>query len=175
MELISELGLAAAKPAVTPIEANTKLTTKDYDEHIVSWKSKKQSTISRSSEESEYRSIVSTVAEVVWILGLFKDIGVQVALSMTIHTGNRAAIQIAANPVFHEHTKHIEIDCHFIREKIQKGLVKIEYVATKEQLANVLTKGLTRVKHEYLMSNLGVLNVFVSPSLRGSVEERGVT
>nr|XP_016444426.1 PREDICTED: uncharacterized protein LOC107769705 [Nicotiana tabacum] len=104
-----------------------------------------------------------------------QDIGIPVALPVTIHADSKTTIQIAANPVFHERTKHIEIDCHFIREKIQNELVKTEYVATKEQLADVQTKGLTRVHHEYLMSKLGVLDIFISPSLRGSVEERGVT
>lgn len=146
-----------------------------YGDSLISWKSKKQSTISRSSAESEYRSIATTVAELVWIFGLLKDIGVVFELPVTIFTDSKAAIQIVANPVFHERIKHIEIDCHFIRQKIQQGLIKTEYVGTKEQLANVLTKGLPRAQHEYLVSKLGLLNIFSPPSLRGSVETNAVT
>ncbi|XP_019263194.1 PREDICTED: uncharacterized protein LOC109240957 [Nicotiana attenuata] len=90
----------------------------------VSWKSKKQTTISRSSAKSEYRSMASAVAELTWILGMLKEIGFKVQLPVTIYSDSKAAVQIAANPVFHERTKYIEIDCHFIREKIQQGLVK---------------------------------------------------
>lgn len=85
-------------------------------ESIVSCKSKKQNTISRSSAEAEYRSITATVAELVWLLGLLKDIGIDVKQPAKIHNNSKSAIQIASNPVYHERTKHIEIDCHFIRE-----------------------------------------------------------
>nr|XP_016450145.1 PREDICTED: uncharacterized mitochondrial protein AtMg00810-like [Nicotiana tabacum] len=78
-----------------------------YGDSLVSWKSKKQSTISRNSTESEYRSIASTVAELVWIFGLFKDIRVSVHLPVNIYTNNKTTIQITANLVFHERTKHI--------------------------------------------------------------------
>jgi len=85
---------------------------------LISWKSKKQGTISRSSAEAEYRSMASAVAEVVWITKLFKELHAEIVTPATIYTDSKSAIQIAANPVLHERTKHIELDCHFIREKI---------------------------------------------------------
>lgn len=94
----------------------------------ISWKSKKQTTISRSSAEAEYRSLASTVAELVWLAGLFKEFAVDIQLPVSLYCDNKSAIQITANPVFHERTKHIDIDCHFIREKVLQGLVHIQYL-----------------------------------------------
>ena len=142
-----------------------------FGDSLLSWKSKKQSTVSRSSVEAEYRSMASTVAEVTWIIGLFLELDILVALPVVIHSDSTAAIQIASNPVFHERTKHIDIDCHFVREKIQRGIVFIQHLATTEQLADVLTKGLGRLQHEYLVSKLGMKNIFISPSLKGGIEE----
>nr|XP_016486776.1 PREDICTED: uncharacterized mitochondrial protein AtMg00810-like [Nicotiana tabacum] len=78
-------------------------------ESLISWKSKKQTTIFRSSAEAEYRSLASTVAELTWLLGLMKEIDVKVDQPVTIFCDNKATIQIAANPVYHERTKYIEI------------------------------------------------------------------
>ena len=94
-----------------------------FGNSLISWKSKKQPTVSRSSAEAEYRSLASTVAEVIWLIGMFRELGVEIELPVKLHSDSKAALQIAANPVFHERTKHIDIDCHFIREKIQSGLV----------------------------------------------------
>ncbi|XP_019251149.1 PREDICTED: uncharacterized protein LOC109230071 [Nicotiana attenuata] len=82
-----------------------------FSDSLISWKSNKQSTISRSSGESEYSSLASTNAELTWILALFKEVGIEVELSVEVHIDSKAAMQIAANPVFHQRTKHIEIDC----------------------------------------------------------------
>lgn len=141
-----------------------------YGDSLVSWKSKKPNTISRSSAEAEYRSLASTVAEIVWLVGLYKELGVDVALPVSICCDSKSAIQIAANPVFLEHTKHIDVDCHFIREKIQLGLVQPTYLHTSEQPADLLTKGLTIVQHTYLLTKLGMKNVFRTPSLREGVK-----
>ena len=84
---------------------------------LICWKSNKQSTVSRSSAEAEYRSLTSTVAEVVWLIGLFKELGLSIQFPVDKSCDSKSAIQIAANLAFHESTKHIDIDCHFIREK----------------------------------------------------------
>ncbi|XP_015165001.1 uncharacterized mitochondrial protein AtMg00810-like [Solanum tuberosum] len=101
-----------------------------YGGSLISWKSKKQDTISRSSAESEYRSLASTVAEIIWLVGLFKELGVELKSLVPIYSDSKSAIQIAANLVFHERTKHIDIDSHFIREKVQQGMVQPMYLKT---------------------------------------------
>ncbi|XP_019266375.1 PREDICTED: uncharacterized protein LOC109243831 [Nicotiana attenuata] len=128
---------------------------------LISWKSKKQNTISRSSAEAEYMSLASIVAEIVWLIGLFNP----------LYCDSKSAMQIAANPVFHERTKHIDIDCHFICEKVQQGLVETVYLPSAEQPADLLTKGLSCIQHDHLLSKLGLTNIFLRPSLMGGVEE----
>lgn len=137
----------------------------------ISWRSKKQHTVSRSSTEAEYRSLAALIAEVVWVTSLFKELGVRLIEPAFIHCDSKSALQIATNPVFHERTKHIEIDCHFIREKIQKGLIKTTYINTKDQQADLLTKALGRAQHDFLLSKLGLLNLFNTSSLRGSIKD----
>ena len=115
--------------------------------------------------------MASTVAEVTWLIGIFHELDMPIVLPIAIYSDNTAAIQIASNPVFHGRTKHIDIDCHFIREKVQRGHISIHYLATTQQPADVLTKGLGRVQHEYLVSKLGMKDIFISPSLKGGIEE----
>ncbi|XP_070054634.1 uncharacterized mitochondrial protein AtMg00810-like [Nicotiana tomentosiformis] len=110
---------------------------------LISWKFKKQTTISRSSAEAEYRSLGSTVAELVWLAGLFRELAMDIQLPISLHCDSKSAIKIFANPVFHERTKHIDIDCHFIREKVLQGLVHVQYLPSSEQKADILTKALT--------------------------------
>lgn len=90
---------------------------------LICSKSKKQNIVSRSSVEAKYRCMASIVAELVWLKGLIEELGIKHEIPAALFCGNQAALQIAANLVFHERTKHIEIDCHFMREKIQKGVV----------------------------------------------------
>ncbi|XP_060216735.1 secreted RxLR effector protein 161-like [Lycium barbarum] len=86
---------------------------------LISWKAKKQTTVSRGSAESEYRSLATTVSELVWLTGILKDVDADFSLPIEVYSDSKATIQIAANPVYRERTKRIEIDCHFAREKLQ--------------------------------------------------------
>ncbi|XP_039035713.1 uncharacterized mitochondrial protein AtMg00810-like [Hibiscus syriacus] len=86
------------------------------EDSLICWKSKKQSTISQSSTEVEYRCMASSVAELVWLRGLTKEMGIKHHEPTTLYCVNQAALHIAANPVYHERTKHIEIDCNFVSE-----------------------------------------------------------
>lgn len=108
---------------------------------LISWKSKKQQTASESSAEAEYRSMASAVAEVIWLLGLFRELELPYRFPVTVLSDSKYAMQIAANPIFHDRTKHIEIIYHFIRDKIKTDDVKTVYLHTKDQLADLLTKG----------------------------------
>ncbi|WMV14436.1 hypothetical protein MTR67_007821 [Solanum verrucosum] len=91
---------------------------------LISWKSKKQNTVSRSSTEAEYRSMANAVAEIVWLIGLYKELKVELELPVKLFCDSKAALQIAANPIYQERTQHIEIERHFIRERIQEGVIQ---------------------------------------------------
>ena len=99
---------------------------------LVSWKSKKQNVVSRSSAESKYKAMAQSVCEIMWVYQLLSEVGLKVLMPAKLWCDNQAAIHIASNPVFYERTKHIEIDCHFVREKIQQGLISTGYVKTGE-------------------------------------------
>ena len=122
----------------------------------MSWKTKKQSVVARSTAEAEYRAMALTCCEVTWMSALLKDMGLNDLPPTLIKSDNQAALSIAANPVLHERTKHIELDCHFIRDKIAEGKVTTEFVPSHAQVADILTKSLPVKQHRYLLNKLGV-------------------
>lgn len=122
----------------------------------ISWKSKKQNVVARSSAEAEYRVMSLTACELIWLNALLKDLCLKNMPTTTLHCDNHAAIFIAANPVYHERTKHIEVDCHFVQDKIQQGVLQTKYVHTSNQLADILTKILPMSQHQKLLHKLGV-------------------
>lgn len=117
----------------------------------ISWKSKKQQTVSLSSAEAEYRALAITTVELVWLRNLLKDMSHIVTDPITLYCDNQSAIHIATNPVFHERTKHIELDCHFIKEHVQKRLLQLQFVPSHNQLADLLTKGLSHKVFQSLL------------------------
>ena len=97
--------------------------------------------------------------EFIWFKGLLKEMGVNHPEPMTLHCDSQPAIYISSNPVFHERTKNIEIECHFIRDEIVKGVLKLTYVTTKEQLVDIFTKALGRKEFDMFFSKLGIRNL----------------
>lgn len=102
--------------------------------------------------------MASAIAKNTWLLDLFKELAVDIQVHVTMVSDSKSTIQIATNPIFYERTKYIEIDYHFIRGKINDGYVKRVYVYTKDQLIDLLTKGLSQA-HLYLLGKLDVLNI----------------
>ncbi|WZY94094.1 hypothetical protein YC2023_066423 [Brassica napus] len=127
--------------------------------NLVTWKSKKQKVISCSSAEAEYRAMLKLTNELVWIKGILKHLEIEQSTPMTMHCDNQAAIHIASNSVFHERTKHIEVDCHKVRQMIILGVILPCYTRSEDQLADVFTKAARVKTMESILSRLGLIDL----------------
>jgi hypothetical protein len=120
----------------------------------ITWSAKKQLTVSRSSTEAEYRALASASAELCWLRTLLKDLGLYLHDPPILWCDNISALAIASNPVFHARTKHIEVDFHFIRERVLRKDLQVKFVSTNDQLADIFTKGLPSSRFRDLQSKL---------------------
>ena len=126
--------------------------------NLISWSSKKQPIVSRSSAESEYRALAMATSEVLWITYLFQELNISFDQIPLLHCDNKSAEALASNPKYHARTKHIELDLHFLREHIAQQQLSVTYVPSSDQLADVLTKPLCFDQFAYLRSKLNVLS-----------------
>ncbi|PKU68311.1 Retrovirus-related Pol polyprotein from transposon TNT 1-94 [Dendrobium catenatum] len=135
---------------------------------LVSWTVKKQSTVSRSSTESEYRALAAATADTIWIKKLLSDFSIMHSTPIDIFCDNISTIALANNPVFHARTKHIEIDQRFVRDHIQINNIRLLPINTIDQIADIFTKPLTTNRFQTLRSKL---TVAPQPSVCGAMLE----
>ena len=113
--------------------------------NTVSWCSKKQASVSRSTTEAEYIALSVASQEAVWMRRLLADVGLQQEEPSTIFEDNQGAIELSKNPKFHNRTKHIDISFHFIREQVNLKVISVKYCPTEDMLADIMTKGLPKI------------------------------
>ena len=131
-----------------------------FGDSLISWRSKKQDMVSRSSAEAEYKSMATTTYEVTWLLYLLRDLHIPRERPVLLYCDNQAAIHISADPVFHERSKHIEVDCHIVKNKVLDGTIKMFYVSSRNQLVDIFTKALGVEQFSRLLARMGVINIF---------------
>jgi hypothetical protein len=116
---------------------------------MISWGSRKQKYVALSTTKADYMAACEACTEAIWLRKLISDLFDQIPESTIIYCDNQSCIRLPEQPVFHERSKHIEIKYYFIRDKVQEGEVKLEYIPSDEQTADILTKPLSRIKFAY--------------------------
>lgn len=125
--------------------------------NLIQWSSRKQKVVALSSTEVEYKALEQTATEVAWLQSMFTKLSLQVPSKPVIWYDNTSAGALASNPVFHARTKHIEIDAHYIREQVLAKNLIVQYVPSKLQIADILTKALSGVQFSELRQKLNVV------------------
>lgn len=126
----------------------------------MSWRSKKQSVVSKSTAKAEYRALSQGLSEMLWVRNLLSELKVLRQESLKVWCDNMSAINIANNPVQHDRTKHVEIDRFFIKEKIDAGIVSLAYVRSGQQVADCLTKGLGTKECNLACAKMGMIDIY---------------
>ncbi|KAA0059995.1 Beta-galactosidase [Cucumis melo var. makuwa] len=129
--------------------------------NLVTWRSKKQSVVARSSAEAEYRAMSLGICEEIWLQKVLSDLHQECETPLKLFCDNKAAISIANNPIQHDKIKHVKIDRHFIKERLDSGSICIPYIPSSQQIADVLTKGLLRPHFDLCVSKLGLIDIYL--------------
>ena len=128
--------------------------------NLVTWRSKKHSLVARSSAEAKFHAMSQGICKLLWLKIISKDLKIKWDKPMRLYCDNKSAISIAHNPIRHNQTKHIEINIHFIKEKLDSGLTCTPYVSINHQLADILTKSLSSIKFQASVSKLGMKHIY---------------
>jgi hypothetical protein len=127
--------------------------------NVITWQSQKQKVVALSSCEAEYIAATTAACQGVWLARLLAELKGRKPATINLKIDSQSAIQLSKNPVFHDRSKHIDTRYHFIRDCIEENRVTLEFIGTKDQLADILTKALGREQFCELRSRLGVIDV----------------
>ncbi|GMP33402.1 hypothetical protein CsSME_00006737 [Camellia sinensis var. sinensis] len=138
-------------------------------DHLISWISKKQAVIFRSSAKAEYRAMAQGTGEILWLYSNLAELGFEETAPASLFCDNKSTIMLSSDAVLHERTKHIEVDIHFIQEKVRIGIVRPSFVSSSQQLADMFTKSVGPTILQSSIGKLRLLNIF-TPALGGVLE-----
>ena len=128
--------------------------------NLVTWRSKKQNVIARSSVKAEFRGMTLGICEALWLRLLLMDLGYLPRQPIRLYCDNKAACDIAHNPVQHDHTKHVEVDRFFIKEKLDEKIVELPKIRSEDQLADILTKSVSSRVYSKFLGKLGMCDIY---------------
>eukprot|EP00253_Pinus_taeda_P030984 PITA_30984 len=123
---------------------------------VITWSSKKQNTVFLSSAEAKYQAICAATCKVVWLWRLLQDVGEEQTIATTIKCDNKSSIKLSNNLVFQKNTKNIDTQFHFVREKVKSKEIHLEYCNTCDNVADIFTKPLGKVKIQIFREMLGI-------------------
>jgi hypothetical protein len=154
-------------------DLNTRRSTTGYVFYLgdgaISWNSKRQPTVALSTTEAEYMAANQCAKEAIWLRQLMADVGCVQHKATTIMCDNQGSIALAKNPKHHSRTKHIDVQHHFIREKMEEEVINLTYCPTQDMVADVLTKALAKERHVMLCKAMKLVSFDTTQS--GSVED----
>jgi len=125
--------------------------------NLIAWSARKQATVSRSSTEAEYKALADATAEIIWIQVLLRELGVSLHKPPSLWCDNIGATYLTANPIFHRRMKHVEVDYHFVRERVAMKQLDVRIISSKDQLADIMTKALPAPVFTFLRNNLNLV------------------
>jgi histone deacetylase 1/2 len=111
-----------------------------FGPNLIVWSARKQATVFRSSTEAEYKAVADATAEFIWVQSLLRELKISHGRPPVLCCDNIGATYLSSNPVFHARTKHIEVDYHFVRERVTQKFLQIKFISSKDQLAGIFTK-----------------------------------